>query len=382
MLLDFSIGRAGDRPVRAGEERRGMMALSASVVIATHRRPELLKRCLSALLLQSFDPSAYEIVVVDDGGDAQTRAMVAGWARTSDLFQWVGQPEGDRRYPAGGEAGEVDTARAQRVEIRAFPAVRYLATLDRRGPAAARNIGWRAASGAVIAFTDDDTIPAPGWLQAGVDAIQAGYAGVMGQTIVPLPPAPSDHELNTAGLERSEFITANCFYLRSALEAVGGFDERFTVAWREDSDLFFTLLERGYPLAHASGALVTHPVRPARWGASLAAQKKSQFNALLYKKHPDLYRQRIRPLRPPLYYPLVGLLGAAIALAVIGAGTAALVCLAGWLVLTGLLTWRRLERTSKAPRHVAEMVVTSLVIPILSIFWRLYGAVKFRVLFW
>ena len=50
---------------------------------------------------------------------------------------------------------------------------------------------------------------------------------------------------------------------RGALEMVGGFDERFTVAWREDSDLQFTLLERGMVLVPALRAVVTHSIRPA-----------------------------------------------------------------------------------------------------------------------
>ena len=34
-----------------------------------------------------------------------------------------------------------------------------------------------------------------------------------------------------------------------------------------------------------------------------------------------------------------------------------------------------------SPRHVAEMAVTSALIPPVSVFWRIYGAVKFRVWF-
>jgi hypothetical protein len=51
--------------------------------------------------------------------------------------------------------------------------------------------------------------------------------------------------------------------------------------------------------------VVVHPVRPAAWGVSLRQQRKSQFDALLFKKHPALYRRRIRA-RPPLdYYGMV-----------------------------------------------------------------------------
>ena len=47
----------------------------------------------------------------------------------------------------------------------------------------------------------------------------------------------------------------------------------------------------------------------------------------------------------------------------------------------GRPAWRRLEGASRRPSHVAEMVVTSALIPFLSIYWRLRGAWRFRVLF-
>src|SRR5690606_10619854 len=103
----------------------------------------------------------------------------------------------------------------------------------------------------------------------------------------------------------AEFVTANCFVRRTVLEAVGGFDERFRAAWREDSDLHFVMLERGLKLMKVPAAVVVHPVRPARWGVCLRIQRKSQYDALLYKKHPELYRRRIGPNRPRDYYAIV-----------------------------------------------------------------------------
>src|SRR5262249_55720511 len=141
--------------------------------------------------------------------------------------------------------------------------VRYVRPEDGRGPAAARNAGWRLARGAAIAFTDDDTIPDPAWLRAGLKALENADA-LWGRVRMPLPERPTDYERNEAGLERAIFVTANCFCRRHVLEAVNGFDERFTMAWREDADLFFTLLERGYFVRHAPAALVVHPVRPGR----------------------------------------------------------------------------------------------------------------------
>ena len=103
--------------------------------------------------------------------------------------------------------------------------------------------GGSAATGDIIAFTDDDCIPSPGWLSAGVAAFTDGVLGVSGKLIVPMERNPTDYERNAAQLANGAFITANCFYRRSCLEAIAGFDENFTTAWREDSDLTFQTLE-------------------------------------------------------------------------------------------------------------------------------------------
>jgi GT2 family glycosyltransferase len=314
------------------------------VVVPTFERHELLGRCLAALVAQDFDPMAYEVIVADNAASASTRRLVEGWAG------------------------------------RSRPAVRYVAGAHRRGPAAARNAGWRAARGTIVAFTDDDCVPAPGWLAAGLAAFVDGVAGVRGRIVVPLPDRPTDYERDAAGLEGAEFATANCFYRRDALASVGGFDERFTAAWREDSDLFFSLLERGSRLVEAPGAVVVHPVRPAGWGVSVTQQRKCLFNALLYKKHPALYRRAIRPGTPWHYYAIVAALLTAAAAAG-GHPRPALGAAGAWLLLTGHFCARRLRRTARTPRHVAEMMVTSALIPPLAIYWRIAGAWKFRVFF-
>src|SRR5262249_36180503 len=155
--------------------------------------------------------------------------------------------------------------------------------------------------------------PGPGWLAAGAGLCERdpSLAAVAGRVVVPLPERPTDYERDAAGLEQGEFVTANCFCRRDALEAVGGCDERFAAAWREDSDLQFTLLARGARMTKAPDAVVVHPVRQAPWGVSLRQQRKVRFDALLYRKHPDLYRRRIRPWTPWDYYATVAALAAA-----------------------------------------------------------------------
>lgn len=316
-----------------------------AVVIPSCGRPRLLSRCLDALAAQAPGAPAYELIVVDDGHDERTR---------------------------------------ERVEAFDAAPVRYLRTPRARGgPAAARNLGWRATRAPVIAFTDDDTRPMPDWLAQGLQAIEAGIgiAAVAGRVQVPLPARPRDHERDTAGLSSAEFVTANCFVRRSALERVGGFDERFRLAWREDSDLQFSLLEAGLRVVTAPTAVVCHPVRPARWGESLRQQRKVFFDALLFKKHPRTYRARVRSRPRWDYYAIVSLLLVGLIGLVAGWTLVAVPALAVWATLTAIMLGRRLRGASLAPSHIAEMLVTSIAIPPAAVFWRLRGALHFRVPF-
>ena len=153
------------------------------------------------------------------------------------------------------------------------------------------------------------------------------------------------------------------------------------MAWREDSDLWLTFMGRGETLVSAEDAVVIHPLRPAPWGVSLSQQRKSQYNALLYKKHPQLYRQRVQPGPPHDYYTIVG----AIAGCLLGLGLrrpgATVASFMVWARLTGEFIARRLHGTSRRPAHVAEVIVTSELIPPLAVYWRLRGAFAHRVRF-
>jgi glycosyltransferase involved in cell wall biosynthesis len=266
-------------------------------------------------------------------------------------------------------------------EMRPFGlAVRYIAATRTQGPAGARNAGWHAARAPVIAFTDDDTVPDIRWLSAGLAALADGAAAAAGAIVVPLPPHPTDYERDASGLARTEFATANAFVRRAFLSMTGGFDERFTAAWREDSDLQFTLLQAGARVVRAENAVVVHPVRPASWGVSLAQQKKSRFEALLFRKHRNLYRQHIRAVPPLLYYAVLCAALCACAGALAGRYTAAAMAFGIWAVLTGGFCVRRLRGTRHDLAHIAEMAWTSILIPFFSIFWRLHGAIRYEVL--
>jgi GT2 family glycosyltransferase len=314
-----------------------------SVVVPTYKRPDLLQRCLSALLVQSLARDAFEIIVCDDGPSAQAKAVAMQAAQRGN-----GRPN-----------------------------VRYLEVRDTQGPAGARNLGWRNAAADVIAFTDDDTVPEPGWLQAGLDGMASGVQAAVGQIVMPLPPRASDYQRDAARLCQAEFATANCFVRRDVLEAVQGFDERYTQAWREDSDLHFSLIQRGFSVAPIPGAIVIHPLRPARFAAGLGMQKKVMFDVLLYRKYPALYRERIRS-GPPWFYLGVTL---ALLLGIIGflAGEAdfGAVALWVWVVMTMGFFIRRLWVSAFTLRNIGELLLTSILIPPLSVFWRAVGAARF-----
>ncbi|MDB5023218.1 MAG: glycosyl transferase family 2 [Mucilaginibacter sp.] len=303
-------------------------------------------KCLSALLRQKFDKRLYEIIVVSDGPDCET-------AKVMEL-----------------------KSKSRAVSIR------YLVLPQKKGPAAARNYGWLNARGNVIAFTDDDCLPDKNWLSKIYQNIDPGaFEAITGRVIVPRSKRPTDYERNTMRLEAAEFITANCACTKQTLIKTGGFDEQFSMAWREDSDLEFKLIQEDIPIWHLGGAIVTHPVRRAEWGVSIKEQKKTQFNALLYKKYPELYREKIQPNPPLLYYAIIMgfmLMLTGILIDVRSLGFAGFLV---WLLLTIQFIAKRLHNTQLSARHIAEMVVTSFIIPFVSIYWQWYGAIKYKVFF-
>src|SRR3990170_4968601 len=132
MFLDVTDRRTRNRSVPSHQAQRGQMTIHVSVVVPTFKRPDLLERCLDALASQDFSPEDYEIIVADDAASQETRQLVECRAR------------------------------------KARPEVRYVPVSGTHGPAAARNQGWRLARGHIIAFTDDDCVPAPTWIRAGV----------------------------------------------------------------------------------------------------------------------------------------------------------------------------------------------------------------------
>jgi glycosyltransferase involved in cell wall biosynthesis len=321
------------------------MQKKISVVIPTYKRLDLLLNCLNALNKQTIPLCDYEVIVVADGPDYNTAEILSLWQHTSKMD------------------------------------LRFLYTPTRKGPAAARNLGWLSARAKLIAFTDDDCLPDRNWLRIILEAYHnEDLVAFTGKTIVPMSKKPTDYELNISHLATADFITANCVCTKNALISVGGFDEAFKMAWREDSDLEFKLLQHQIPIHRIETAVVVHPIRKAKWGVSIKDQKKSLYDVLLFKKYPQLYDQKIRSGGIFDYYVICGAWLMALIFLLLGIVAGAKVAVI--LLLFGVVkfAYRRLAPTRKTFGHVLEMVVTSIAIPFVSLYWRFYGSIKFKKL--
>ena len=219
-------------------------------------------------------------------------------ARTSDVsvvIPAVARPERlrallralegeDVTVVANGATGEVHAVLAE------FPAVAVVRLDPNRGPAAARNAGWReAASSDYIAFTDDDCLPAPGWL----DALRAHAAP---DTVVQgrVTPLPAERERMHA-FARSVFVeeagpffqTANIMYPRALLERLGGFCSDYGLAG-DDTDLGWRAQELGARVRFAPDALVWHAVHDVGWRGMVADAPRFGNAVGIVRRHPGL----------------------------------------------------------------------------------------------
>jgi hypothetical protein len=239
-----------------------------------------------------------------------------------------------------------------------------------RGPAAARNAGWRACQAPWICFLDDDVVPGPDWraaLAADLADLDRRVAGSQGRLEVPLPAGrrPTDWERDVAGLEGARWATADMAYRRSALEALGGFDERFPRAYREDADLALRVAARGWALVRGARRTI-HPVRADHdtW-TSVRRQAGNADDRLMDRLHGPGWRVRASAPSGTLRRHVGTSAALAAAAGLAGARRPRLAALAGaaWLARTLAFAWRRIAPGPRTGAEVRTMLLTSAAIP-------------------
>ncbi|MFJ2519334.1 HAD-IIIA family hydrolase [Cellulosimicrobium cellulans] len=335
-------------------------------------------------------PVPYAVVVPSIGRPSLDRLLETLVARRDEAGA-TGPAEvvvaDDRRLPRAGAAGEVPAPLDLGAAGRALGA-RVVRT-GGRGPAAARNAGWRSTAAPWVVFLDDDVELPAGWgelLERDLATAAPRTGGVQGRLHVPLPAdrRPTDWERGTAGLERAAWATADMAYRRAALEEVGGFDERFPRAYREDADLALRVRDAGWALVRGART-TTHPVRPADDAVSLRVQAGTRDDATFRALHGPRWRERAETGRGRLGWHVATVAAAGLGLGGLLARrprVAALGALA-WAGLTAQFLGRRL---APGPRpgddafgpELRRMAWTSAAIPFAAVGHRIAGTLAAR----
>ncbi len=167
---------------------------------------------------------------------------------------------------------------AETVALCARLGVRLL-RVEEPGTSFARNAGLTATSAPLVAFTDDDCLPQPGWTAALAEAFADPAVGLVTGRVVPdrVVPAPVSLEESTqpGAFTRPKGHGANCCFRREALLAVGGFDERLGPGTpgraAEDVEAFRRVLRSGWTGYYAPSAVVVH----RQWRGRSAGVRRS-----------------------------------------------------------------------------------------------------------
>lgn len=228
-----------------------------SVVVCTYNGERWLPGCFRALT--RLDYPNWELIVVSDGSNDATEAMA-------------------REHGA-----------------------KVIAMSRNEGLSTARNLGYEAARGEIVAYLDDDARPDPDWLRfLALSFERKTFAAVGGPNLSPqddgatarcVAAAPGGPIHVLVEDEVAEHIPGcNMAFRKSCLEEVAGFDPRFRIAG-DDVDICWRLQDANHTIGFNPVAIVWHHRR-----ASVRAYIKQQYEygkaeALLHHKWPQRYNR-------------------------------------------------------------------------------------------
>ena len=230
-----------------------------AVIIPTYQRADRLPGIVAALEQQTLARSDFEVLISDDCSTDETAGLLDRLASRTPLT------------------------------------LRIMRTKRNSGPAVARNIAWRATDAPVLAFMDDDCVPAPGWLEAGAAYFEEPDVGIVQGRTLPDPSVPVWRGAGTQRIERftNRYEACNIFYRREALSAVGGFDETIYF-FGEDTVPGWAVRRLGAGYRFAPDALVHHEVvhRGIRWHIRWA--RLHRHWPMLVRRFPEMRRELLR----------------------------------------------------------------------------------------
>jgi histidinol-phosphate phosphatase family protein len=168
-------------------------------------------------------------------------------------------------------------------------------------------------------------------------------------------------------------------YRLAVLRAVGGFDERFPRAFREDADLALRVENAGFALGTGSRRII-HPVRPAPWNASIKQQRGNADDVLMTRLHGrDWWTRAQAPVgRRAKHLWITGAGVAALGLAAARRRPAAVAAALAWAAGTAQFARLRIEPGPRDRDEITRMAVTSVAIPPVAVFHWLRGLVVHR----
>lgn len=237
--------------------------MEVSVIVPTFNRREILGRSLETLVAQNLAPSRFEIIVVVDGSTDGTTASLCA-LKPACRFRVIEQ--------------------------------------ENRGPAAARNTGYRAAEADLVLFLDDDMLCDAGLVAAHIAAHQKLARGVaFGSLFLSPDSLPSlaaecfDREIGKFHLEQklrpaAEWQITDCVFSNSSLprallEEVGGFDESFRM--REDLEMGYRLFRAGVRPVYVSSAIAYQHYQKTAADLIRDAEVFAGGDVLFARKYPE-----------------------------------------------------------------------------------------------
>lgn len=239
--------------------RNPQSATPFSVIVCTRNGADRIGTCLRAI--RNMTDAHFETIVVDDGSTDDTADLVA------ERFPWV-----------------------------------KLVRLVHGGLSVARNAGAAAATGEILAFTDDDCEPDREWVTRLRRVFAQGRFSAVGGPNLP-PPAQSRAEAVVSAApgapshvmlddEEAEHLPGcNLAVTMEAFRGIGGFDAIFRTAG-DDVDFCWRLRDAGHRLGFAPGAFVWHRRRPSIRTFLRQQRGYGEAERLLLGKHPRRFTSK------------------------------------------------------------------------------------------